>query len=169
MCAASRGNLVFLKGAWDSETHFHFSETGERRERGLDTRREVKPLHPSQAGQPSLSLSFSLPVCPSRPSQGLHGATKENEHSVLGCSPLSTGKPDSANQFNLRRLLVLKTNFMFNFLSKGQDTQYVFIFLCSTIKQMLVRTKKISWASWQGHHEILLFLAKQSHFLRVGN
>lgn len=81
------GKSSTLKGAWDSETHFHFSETGERRERGLDTRREVKPLHPSQAGQPSLSLSFSLPVCPSRPSQGLHGATKENERQSLAAHP----------------------------------------------------------------------------------
>lgn len=138
------GNRVLPKGAQDSETHFHSSETGEGRERGLDTRRGVYPLHHSKLGNlPLASVLVSLCV------HHAHlGAFKEPQKRVSVQSsaayPLSTGKPNSANQFNLRRLLVLKTNFMFNFLSKGQGTQYVFIFLCSTIKQMLVRTKKIS-------------------------
>lgn len=33
---------------------------------------------------------------------------------------------------------------MFNFLCKGQDTQYVFIFLFSTIKQMLVEQNSLA-------------------------
>lgn len=139
-----QGHLALPKGARDSETHFHSSETGEGRELGLIVGEESSlSTHRKLGNLPLASVLVSLCVHHAHLRAFMEPQKRMSVQSSAAHPP-STGKPDSANQFNLRRLLVLKTNFMFNFLSKGQGTQYVFIFLCSTIKQMLVRTKKIS-------------------------
>lgn len=136
------GNLVLQKNAWDNETHFHFSETGESMDWILGEESSLS-THCKLGNLPLASVLITTCVHHAH-LRAFMEPQKRMSVQASAAHPLSTGKPDSANQFNLRRLLVLKTNFMFNFLSKGQDTQYVFIFLCSTIKQMLVRTKKIS-------------------------
>lgn len=98
-----------------------------------------------------------------------HEATEENGRSALCCSPPHAGKPDSANQFNLRGHLVSKTDFTSNFLSKGQDTQYVFILPRLTINQISGKNKNISSESCRGITESYYSWLNKSYSLSGGN